>query len=275
MAGQNQADSGEPKDASLTGLWIAKRGGLIEASSRTTVHVFSRALWGCQWRGASALPQSGPVLLIANHPSYIDPAAIYAGLSRRVHWMAWRAIFRVPPVAFFVRGSGAFPVSDITTDTRAMRTAVRILKAGRVVGIFPEGGRSLPSGEMLPFLTSPFRFAVRLQCPILPVTVNGSGRIWPRGRWLPRIGGAIEIIHHPPIAAPANTAGGSKAANARAAWLARKTRETILDHYRAPEPVLELSRRAWALDPQDHPMVQANRAGASVVDWVKGGRWPK
>jgi 1-acyl-sn-glycerol-3-phosphate acyltransferase len=270
-----QTGNEEPGDANLTGPHLAKKGSFFEGGSSLVTRVLCRTLWGCRWRGGSTFPRTGPVLLISNHPSYIDPPSIYVGIERRVFWMAWRGLFQVPGLKWFLEKAGAFSVDDLSTDTRAMRTAGRILKAGHVVGIFPEGGRSLPSGEMLPFLTSPFRFAIRLQCPVVPVTMNGTGRIWPRGRILPAMGKTMEILYHPALPPPTSVAGGSKGISARAAHLARKTREIILSRYRAPEPVLALSRREWALDPAEHPMVQANRAGISVVDWVEGGHWKK
>jgi 1-acyl-sn-glycerol-3-phosphate acyltransferase len=255
--------------AGPAGTPLFVEGGAFERSAKIFTRSLYRAVWRCVWRGTSAFPRRGPVLLVSNHPSYLDPLCIYVGAPRRIHWMAWEALFDVPAMGPFIRKAGAFPVSDVATDARAMRTASKILKGGGVVGIFPEGGRSLPTGEMFPFLTTPFRFPLRFQCPVLPVTINGSGRVWPRGPRLPRIGVGIDVLYHPPLLAPTRGEGGSRGTTARAEALARKAREVILSVYRASGPILERSRREWTLGPADHPVVRAGRAGVPLLEWIR------
>lgn len=93
-------------------------------------------------RGAENLPATGGVLLVANHVSYWDPVSIICAFRRQVFFMAKSELFKIPLVGYAVRSSGAFPVHRDVTDRNAVRTALRLLQAGEVVGIFPEGTRS-------------------------------------------------------------------------------------------------------------------------------------
>jgi 1-acyl-sn-glycerol-3-phosphate acyltransferase len=70
------------------------------------------------------------------------------------------------------------------------------LREGGVVVIFPEGGRSTASGELERFKAGAVRLALEANVPILPVTIKGGNRIWPRGWRLPHLG-KVEVIYHP------------------------------------------------------------------------------
>jgi 1-acyl-sn-glycerol-3-phosphate acyltransferase len=174
----------------------------------------------------------------------------------------------------FIRRNGVFPVNDLVADVGAYRAALRLLRGGNAVGIFPEAGRSLPSGRMLPFLAGPFRLAARIACPVLPVTVNLSWRIWPREARLPRLRGGLEILFHEPIPPGAPAGGPDRAAAEQAGELARRARRTILGAYRAPADVLARSARPEVLDPSEHPILRADREGVPLLEWLRRNpRW--
>lgn len=236
-----------------------------------TAHRFVRALyhglWRADWRGVEHIPADGPALLLSNHPSYLDPLGIYVGLPRRVHWMAWRALFEVPLMGPFIAWNGGFPVDPGVADSAAFRSAARIIRDRNLVGVFPEGGRSYPSGRLFPFLLAPFRLAVRLGVPVVPVTVSGASPVWPRGRTLPKLGGGIEYRFHPPLDPHAFSGG----ARTRAEALARTVRDVILAAFRAPPDVLERSRLQPLAEADEHPLVQADRHGVPPLQWLPPG----
>lgn len=92
---------------------------------------------------------------------------------------------------------GAFPVSMKTGETLdAMREALGALGDGAALIVFPEGEREFADGEMLPFKTGTVRIALDAGVPILPVTVRGGNRIWPRGEKYPRFFRPVEITYH-------------------------------------------------------------------------------
>lgn len=132
----------------------------------------------CRWRvtGRENLPRHGPVVVVCNHISLWDPVAVGVALPRRVYFMAKEELFRIPLVGLVLKGLGAFPVHRGEADLAAMRRAMRLLRQGKVVGIFPEGGRNR-SGGVQTFQRGAALLAARCRAPIVPVAVIGTNRI--------------------------------------------------------------------------------------------------
>jgi 1-acyl-sn-glycerol-3-phosphate acyltransferase len=164
---------------------------------RPAVHAFCRAYFGLELIGVEHIPVSGPLIITPNHQTYADPPLVTIPVRRRVHYMAWSRLFEVPVFGRFIRVLRAFPVQIASADPRAAREAVRLLRSGQIVMIFPEGGRS-PDGRVQRFKPGAFRLAVSLAAPVLPVTIAGGHASWPPGRLLPRPG-RVRITYHPPI----------------------------------------------------------------------------
>ena len=168
---------------------------------RPAVHALCRAWFGLELVGVERIPTSGPLIVTPNHQTYADPPLVTLPIRRRVYYMAWSRLFAVPGLAWAIRRLRAFPVEIESSDARATREAVRLLQAGHVLMIFPEGERS-PNGEIGRFKPGAFRLAASLGVPVLPVTINGGHESWPPGRKLPRTG-RITITYHRPLKPPA------------------------------------------------------------------------
>jgi 1-acyl-sn-glycerol-3-phosphate acyltransferase len=162
---------------------------------RPGLHVFCRVYFGLALRGTEHIPATGPVLITPNHQTYADPPLVSIPVRRPVFYMAWNRLFAIPGFAWCIRRLRAFPVDVDARDPRATREAVRLLRAGEALMIFPEAERS-PDGTVRRFKPGAFRLAVSLGIPVLPVTITGGYESWPPGRWLPRPG-AITIVYHP------------------------------------------------------------------------------
>ncbi len=112
--------------------------------------------------------------------------------------MAFERAFEWRFIGRFISYLGAFPVSMETGGTlKAMKQALRSLRDGAVLTVFPEGAREFAGGEMLPFKTGAVRIALHAGVPILPVTVSGGNRIWPRKQKYPRLFRRVTITYHP------------------------------------------------------------------------------
>jgi len=168
---------------------------------RPAVHALSRAWFGLELVGVHHIPQRGPLIVTPNHQTYADPTLVTIPIRRRVYYMAWNRLFDVPGLAWAIRRLRAFPVEIESGDSRATREAVRLLRAGHVLMIFPEGERS-PDGSLRPFKPGAFRLAASLGVPVLPVTIDGGHASWPPGRLLPRAG-RVTITYHAPLHAAA------------------------------------------------------------------------
>lgn len=157
-----------------------------------------QTLFSVEYRGLENVPDSGSVIIAGNHPSYLDPLLVAVPVQRPIRFMAWDALFRVPVLGAIIRAFGAFPV-DLRKGKgeAAYREALNVLGSGSALGIFPEGGRS-ESGPMGELKTGTARLAVETGAPIVPVTIGGVTRVWPKWKLLPRPA-KILVRFHPPI----------------------------------------------------------------------------
>ncbi len=165
---------------------------------RPLVRAASRLYFGLDLRGTQNIPEHGPLVVAPNHQTFADPVLVTIPIRRRVYYMAWRRLFRVPVLGRAIRLLRAFPVDLEGRDPGAVREARRLLvDEDAVVMIFPEGGRSV-DGALGHFRPGAFRLAASLGVPVLPVTISGGHESWPPGRRFPRPG-RITITYHPPL----------------------------------------------------------------------------
>ena len=136
--------------------------------------------------GTANLPASGPAILVANHRSWLDPPLLGAASPRPVHFLILDDVYHKRWARWFYRWMKTIPVStDGNKAISALREAMRRLRSGDVVGIFPEGrvfSREQP-GEFRPGVAL---LARRSGAPVVPVQIRGSEEAWPRGRAWPR-----------------------------------------------------------------------------------------
>lgn len=123
--------------------------------------------------GRERLPRTGPLLLAANHRSFLDPFVIGMLVRRPVYYMAKRELFERRAVAWLLNGLGAFPVERGAGDQEAMRTAREILMRGDCVVIFPEGTRTR-SGPLGRPRRGVARLALETGAPVAPIAVIGT-----------------------------------------------------------------------------------------------------
>jgi 1-acyl-sn-glycerol-3-phosphate acyltransferase len=132
--------------------------------------------------GAQNVPTSGGAVLVSNHLSYFDFA--YAGLGalpsgRLVRFMAKDEVFNHKISGPLMRGMGHIPV-DRNAGAASFRAAVNALKAGEIVGVFPEATISR-SFELKAFKSGAIRMAQAASVPVLPMIIWGSQRVWTKG----------------------------------------------------------------------------------------------
>jgi 1-acyl-sn-glycerol-3-phosphate acyltransferase len=144
-----------------------------------------RLLFGLRRRGHRHVPRQGPVLLVANHSSVLDPPLVAGMTPRPVSFLAKAELFQVPLLGWLIRRLGARPLRREGGDPSALRAALRVLQDGGALLMFPEGTRG-EEGVLRPAKLGAGMLAVLSRAAVVPVYVSGSGRAWPRGQTLPR-----------------------------------------------------------------------------------------
>jgi len=148
--------------------------------------------------GVEHIPAQGPAIIASNHPTYLDAAFLMVEMTRPVRFMAWEKPLGVPVLGRMMRAYGAIPVDMKKPGRGSFEAAVKVLRAGAVFGIFPEGGRTKTKFGMNPFKSGVARLALISGAPIIPATITGGRRVWRRGQMFPRPG-KIRVVFHPPI----------------------------------------------------------------------------
>jgi 1-acyl-sn-glycerol-3-phosphate acyltransferase len=122
------------------------------------------------------IPSSGPVILAANHRSFLDPFVIGTLTTRPVYYMAKRELFQRPWQALLLSALGAFPVDRGAGDRHAMDTARAILERGDCLVLFPEGTR-VRSGPLGHPHRGVGRLALQTGAPVVPIAVIGTAEV--------------------------------------------------------------------------------------------------
>jgi 1-acyl-sn-glycerol-3-phosphate acyltransferase len=163
---------------------------------RPVVGRVSRVLWKIEFNGIDNVPPDGGLIIAANHQTYMDPFWLSVPIKRPTRYLAWSEAFRWPVVGRCLQWFGAWPLALEGSDPAAIRSSLQWLRNGGAVVIFPEGARSTATGSLDRFKAGAVRLALEAQVPILPVTIKGGNRVWPRGRRFPRPG-KIVVTYHP------------------------------------------------------------------------------
>jgi 1-acyl-sn-glycerol-3-phosphate acyltransferase len=172
----------------------------------------TRSVWSTAYRvrytGRENIPREGPVLVVSNHQSYLDPPLVGAGCPRRMNYIARKTLFRNGPFGWLINSLDAIPLDTEGSSLGGMKETLRRLRRGEMVLIFPEGARC-SDGEVGPFQPGFTTLAVRSRAAILPVAIEGAFQAWPRTREWPRPG-TIHVHYGVPIATEQLKRGGEE-----------------------------------------------------------------
>ena len=148
------------------------------------------ALWTVRVFDRHHEPAAGSAVYICNHQSFLDPMLMSFALRRPMHYMARDSLFRLPGFRGLIRSLNAFPVRRGRADTAAIKEAMRRLRAGGQVVVFPEGTRTR-DGRIGPFLPGVAVLSQRAADWTVPVLIDGAFEAWPRSQRLPGPGSVV------------------------------------------------------------------------------------
>lgn len=138
-----------------------------------------------RWRatGRHHMPESGGVLLISNHLSFVDVFFLGIPLRRPLNYVARSTLF-LPVLGTLIRSVGGFPIQREGMGASGMKETLKRLRAGGIVTLFPEGTRS-PDGRLGPLKPGIAVLVQRAGVPVVPAGLAGTFEVWPRSRLLP------------------------------------------------------------------------------------------
>lgn len=167
--------------------WIAR--SLFRAAFKTCF----------RWRvyHPERVPAAGPVILAANHASFMDPPVVGSAALRGIHYLARESLFRWPGIGALLRSVNAVPVDRDAGAVSGLRTIMERLELGEAIVLFPEGTRTF-DGNLLPAQAGIGLVVVKSGVPVIPVRLFGTYEAWPRHRKLPRCH-PIVVKFGPPI----------------------------------------------------------------------------
>jgi len=169
------------------------------------IHTFYRV----DKAGLENIPDEGPCIVVCNHVSYVDAVVIAACVRRPLRFVMDHRIFRIPVLSFIFRTMRTIPIAPAKEDAamkeRAFAEAAAALRAGEVVGIFPEG-RLTDTGELNPFRPGVQQMLATTPVPVVPMALSGLwGSFFSRtanGRAMRRLRGIysrIALVVAPPV----------------------------------------------------------------------------
>ena len=147
-------------------------------------------------------PKRGPVLLVANHVDAIDPMIVAEAVTRAgkrtITMLARSELFAIPFIGWWLRNSGGLPIRRDQADLAALRRAREQLRAGRVVGTFPQATRAYGrQGRFGRIKAGPAYLAARTGVPVVAAAILGTGApLLGRGRYEVRFGEPFTV---PPL----------------------------------------------------------------------------
>jgi 1-acyl-sn-glycerol-3-phosphate acyltransferase len=184
-----------PTDPHASGFPDRRNG--VYCFLQTCVQLVAPVYFRYQSRGMEHVPAHGAALLVVNHQSFLDP--VFAGLpfSRPLRFLARSTLYRGPLLTFVFNKLCAIPVNRDAAGSGTIRHAAAHLQQGHLIGIFPEGTRSV-DGRIGPLKPGFIALLRRAEVPIIPVGLAGTGDAFPRGSWFirPR---KCRVVYGPPL----------------------------------------------------------------------------
>jgi 1-acyl-sn-glycerol-3-phosphate acyltransferase len=160
-------------------------GRLLYRAGRGIVALLLGLLTRPKYYGVAAVPRRGPLLVVANHASNIDPMLLTLAVPRPLAFLAKEELFHPAPWGWALRAAGIIPVRRGRVDRQALEAAEAVLRQGGALAVFAEGTRS-PDGRLQAAEPGVGLLAARSGAPVLPVALLGTERLRSLAAWAAR-----------------------------------------------------------------------------------------
>ena len=140
----------------------------------TTFRGLFKFLLRMEIKGTEHEPENGPFLVCANHQSNNDTICVAASMKNQLRFFAKKSLFKTPIVRHFVKAMGAYPAdkSSIRSSVSGIKESVKLLEAGNVVAMYPQGHRYIGQDPRnTPLMSGAGMIAYRAKCDVLPCCI--------------------------------------------------------------------------------------------------------
>ena len=140
----------------------------------------ARLLFSFRVIGREKIPRSGPCILAMNHESYLDPPLAGIACRRAIHFLARKTLLEWPILGPIFPKLNVVPVDQERADMSALKTIIKLVRAGECTIVFPEGARTL-DGQLQPAQPGLGMVIAKTLAPLIPMRIFGAHKAFPRG----------------------------------------------------------------------------------------------
>ncbi len=158
--------------------------------------LLARIFFGYRILHRERLPETGGLILAANHQSYFDPPLVGICSHRAVHYLARKNLLEMPLLGPLLPDMNVIPVDRDGNDMSALKTVIKKIKSGEGVVLFPEGTRSI-DGQLQPAQPGIGLVIAKTLAPVVPMRIFGSFEAFPRGSKTPRLHPIRVVVGEP------------------------------------------------------------------------------
>ena len=169
----------------------------------------------------------GPVLLVPNHCSLMDPVVVQTTTWRHISYMMTTEFYDLPAFRWFFKAWGAIPVREGRGNRGALSAASEALRAGRTVAIYPEGGIAR-DGRIKRFHPGLAAIAEAARVPVVPVAIVGTFEAYPRHAARPKLFKKVIVRYGAPIPPP-DLDGDDTTRRAKLRAYTERVREAVIE----------------------------------------------
>jgi 1-acyl-sn-glycerol-3-phosphate acyltransferase len=143
-------------------------------------------LFSLRLEGRRRMPRRGPVLIIANHQSFLDPILVGLAAPRHLCYLARKTLFKNSLFGALIRSLKAVPIDQEGVSKEGLKSIVQLLEQGEAVVVFPEGTRT-ETGELQPLKPGIQLLIRRTKAAIVPVGIAGAFQALPYWEKVPKL----------------------------------------------------------------------------------------
>jgi 1-acyl-sn-glycerol-3-phosphate acyltransferase len=153
--------------------------GLVYQTAYFLTRVLAHCCFDYRVYNRKAIPPSGGLILAMNHQSFLDPPLAGIACDREIYFLARKSLLKIPVLGSFLLDLNVIPYDQEGTDMSALKSVIRVVRAGEAAVVFPEGTRSRDS-RLLPAQSGLGLIVAKTLAPVVPMRIFGAHEAFPR-----------------------------------------------------------------------------------------------